>query len=608
MSDENIANLTDEEEDEFEEGRRLCELHGTLSKWTNYIHGWQERYIVLKDGTLSYYKSEHETDFGCRGAISISKAVIQPHEFDECRFDIQVNDNVWYLRCGDGDDRQRWVEALENYKADSGFGSENNLHRHGSLISITSANSLSTTSTSSFKQRGRGLKEKLAEMETFRDILCQQVDTLQRYFDTCTDAMSDQNDQRISPDRDGEIDDIDEEYGMPVNTDHLLPRFRKDSPCSQETLAVHAAHSIDFKGEAITFKATTAGIIATLSHCIELLTQREDSWKKRLEKELDRRKKVEELYRRACEKLKAEKQTKPIVRGGPDFEEGPYSALAEDEFFDAVDAALDKLDKEDEQLQRQWSRENHQVVVKSTSLPYPAEHRLSVEIEERVAEHIRLMRADFGNHKGDWELFAEEGDMKLYRMELEENGLVLDPLRAMHVVKGVTAHELCHYFFDMGVRKDWDTSLENSKVIETLAADTLVEYQHHKRLWPTTARDACFWSHIRQIHDDSDSESQPIWVVANYSTEHPEAPPTKCIRMLLNVALICQTVMDPPGEHEQITRDHITTKLTYTSQVNPGGWAPVSVLRTIYKREYPRFVKRFTQYVKDQTKDKPIMF
>ena len=27
-------------------------------------------------------------------------------------------------------------------------------------------------------------------METFRDILCRQVDTLQKYFDSCSDAVS----------------------------------------------------------------------------------------------------------------------------------------------------------------------------------------------------------------------------------------------------------------------------------------------------------------------------------------------------------------------------------------------------------------------------------
>lgn len=41
---------------------------------------------------------------------------------------------------------------------------------------------------------------------------------------------------------------------------------------------------IDFKGEAITFKATTAGILSTLSHCIELMVKREESWQKRLDK------------------------------------------------------------------------------------------------------------------------------------------------------------------------------------------------------------------------------------------------------------------------------------------------------------------------------------
>ena len=37
-------------------------------------------------------------------------------------------------------------------------------------------------------QKGRGLTEKLAEMETFRDILCRQIDTLQHFFDSCAEA------------------------------------------------------------------------------------------------------------------------------------------------------------------------------------------------------------------------------------------------------------------------------------------------------------------------------------------------------------------------------------------------------------------------------------
>jgi collagen type IV alpha-3-binding protein len=39
-------------------------------------------------------------------------------------------------------------------------------------------------------------------------------------------------------------------------------------------------------------------------------------------------------------------QQKIIKKAGPDFEEGPYSQMAEDEFYDAVDSALDKHDED----------------------------------------------------------------------------------------------------------------------------------------------------------------------------------------------------------------------------------------------------------------------
>ena len=67
--------LTDDEESE-EENLRYPEKKGVLSKWTNYLHGWQDRYIVLKDGALSYYKSQNDLAFGCRGAVSLSRATI----------------------------------------------------------------------------------------------------------------------------------------------------------------------------------------------------------------------------------------------------------------------------------------------------------------------------------------------------------------------------------------------------------------------------------------------------------------------------------------------------------------------------------------------------
>ncbi|KAF6718293.1 Collagen type IV alpha-3-binding protein, partial [Oryzias melastigma] len=166
------------------------------------------------------------------------------------------------------------------------------------MLSLTSAASaLSSTSTSSFK-KGYRLREKLAEMETFRDILCRQVDTLQKYFDSCADVVSKDEFQR-----DGEEDE--DEFLTPTRPDGENNNGSKEK----------CINGIDFKGEAITFKATTAGILSTLSHCIELMVKREDSWQKRLDRELEKRRRVEDAYKSAMNELK-----KKSHYGGPDYE------------------------------------------------------------------------------------------------------------------------------------------------------------------------------------------------------------------------------------------------------------------------------------------------
>ena len=102
---------------------------------------------------------------------------LQSHEFDECRFDVAIGQNVWYLRAETPEDKSNWIEVLQSYKTD--LPETVSLRRHGSTISLQS-NTLSTASGSSLKRVSRGLREKLHEIETFRDILYGQIDTLQR--------------------------------------------------------------------------------------------------------------------------------------------------------------------------------------------------------------------------------------------------------------------------------------------------------------------------------------------------------------------------------------------------------------------------------------------
>ncbi|CAH1163626.1 unnamed protein product [Phaedon cochleariae] len=556
--------MAEEHSSEDSDLENHIELAGILSKWTNYIHGWQDRYIVLQNGTLSYYKSEQERGYGCRGALSLAKAVIKPHEFDECRFDVSVNDCVWYLRADSIESKQSWVEALESYRVESGYGtgSENSLKRHGSTVSLQS-NSYSTASGSSFKKSSRNIKEKLAEIETFKDILVRQIDTLQTYFDYC----------------------VENNAGSQLPDSDNLP-------------------AVDFKGEAITFKTTTAAVINTLEHCAELVNQREESWRNRLDRESDRRKRAETLAHSYFAQIQKIRNVHP----GPDLEEGPHSVLADDEFYDAVESGLDKMEEEQELRERLKSGQVMPVTPPPTS---PAcQHRLWPEIDKVVQQQVAMARMGIGECGSGWQLFAEDGEMKMYRREEELDGMVVDPLKAVHVVKGITGHEVCHYFFTPQYRYDWETTLEQMNVLETISDDTLMFMQTHKRIWPASQRDVVFWSHIRKLPNEKDRDGPDIWTVVNNSTEHPDYPANngKCVRIFLKVCLMCQTRVDPPKDGTPLSRENVSCKITYCSVVNPGGWAPASVLRAVYKREYPKFLKRFTAYIINQTKNKPIMF
>jgi hypothetical protein len=63
--DEDDVNTESSEDDYYNKQNQLkkTELSSNLQKWTNYLSGWQDRYLVLKDGILSYYKGKQKKFF-----------------------------------------------------------------------------------------------------------------------------------------------------------------------------------------------------------------------------------------------------------------------------------------------------------------------------------------------------------------------------------------------------------------------------------------------------------------------------------------------------------------------------------------------------------------
>lgn len=87
-------------------------------------------------------------------------------------------------------------------------------------------------------------------------------------------------------------------------------------------------------------------------------------------------------------------------------------------------------------------------------------HRLWPQIDRICTEQLHYARQGLGEGGNGWQMFADEGEMKMYRREQEVDGMVVDPLKACHVVKGVTAREMCHYFFMPEYRNDWESKLK----------------------------------------------------------------------------------------------------------------------------------------------------
>jgi len=114
MANRVLSSVSDDDDDvalseeEPNVSQKPKEFGNILFKWTNYLHGkffqscffskiishlsknnlkgWQERYVILKDGVLSYYKSQSETQYGCRGAIALKESTIISHELGRKTF------------------------------------------------------------------------------------------------------------------------------------------------------------------------------------------------------------------------------------------------------------------------------------------------------------------------------------------------------------------------------------------------------------------------------------------------------------------------------------------------------------------------------------------
>ncbi|KAM6958671.1 oxysterol-binding protein-related protein 10-like isoform 2-T2 [Aplochiton taeniatus] len=92
------------------------QLEGVLSKYTNLLQGWQNRYFVLDPevGQLQYFVNEQGRSQKPRGSLPLIGASVMPSDEAPHMFMVHsVNGELYKLRAADAKEQQFWMNQLQ---------------------------------------------------------------------------------------------------------------------------------------------------------------------------------------------------------------------------------------------------------------------------------------------------------------------------------------------------------------------------------------------------------------------------------------------------------------------------------------------------------------
>ena len=188
------------------------------------------------------------------------------------------------------------------------------------------------------------------------------------------------------------------------------------------------------------------GMPININSFIDSMQRKELLMNRKLHQEIEKRKKLEEKF----QSLSAQSASMLMVRAKASRCSLRSNKSIASDYFDAtennqVSSPIDQMITLHKQSSRSYLNNEDdasQINEDPNFLPdvipnveMSARHRLSDEMERIVQEHIKIDLIDDLN-SNVWQLFHEEGEMKIYKRDLEKDGIVLDPLKAVHKVKG----------------------------------------------------------------------------------------------------------------------------------------------------------------------------
>lgn len=635
-------------------------LTGSVLKWTNYLSQWQWRYLVVQNGRMIYFKSKNEAHLGCRGELSLSYAKINPSFYDPTRFDVVMPhaEAQWYFKADNEINRDKWVGVLKsNIEFAMRFGVKDGVPRWGNKFGLNGDSGSMYSHTESIDGRDGSdlglddennslvsLRKSILDINAYKKALYDKIQTLEEQFD----RLDEQDNLR------GDI------LTLKTTVDNIQRAV-------SEATDILSTHEDSWRHKLTRLSKQVIALQSNIKKSEVLKTPT-----RRGHRRANTANSPIEIHNNSPQKSTTIAQSKPsslIFNQTGNTQQIPHhildSPLSEDEFFDAIDELTASFDQAEENKEHnkeiskklllqnpekiirnhqkspvnhknrenQENQENHvntentenpenQVNPQNNSELAASEtmtehkiHRYSDKVSAHIEKHAKSLNNNpEDDEKDGWKEFHSEGKMRMFRRdEATPDGRIIDPLRLFHTIDKVSAYECQHYFWDTKYRLEWEHTIEKFKILEVLDGTTIVLLQDHKRVWPAAKRDAVYLSSMQCLSDfkSDDPCYLDTWIVTNFSVEHDLAlykPSDNNVRVFIDVCMMCQTYKKDASKSEN-DRENIFTKVTYISQVDPGGWLPPAALRKVYKKEYPRFLRNFSKYVGDKTKgDKNVLY
>ena len=104
-------------------------MEGCLSKWTNYIYGWQKRHFVLENNSLEYFNKKGGVH---KGTIHLNTAIVYPGKNSK-RIMISTGCARIYLKASSAVLAKQWVDAMILSQVSSGQKPQTAQERHETI-------------------------------------------------------------------------------------------------------------------------------------------------------------------------------------------------------------------------------------------------------------------------------------------------------------------------------------------------------------------------------------------------------------------------------------------------------------------------------------------